>query len=114
MKSKRSNAPGGARPFGDQLEALLEAKGLMKMEAADRAGINPTQLAHYLKHGCSMAMVERIARALDTNPAYFDVYVAGTSEAVILENAELLEFMRALHGASVAKRKALLKRLKAQ
>jgi transcriptional regulator with XRE-family HTH domain len=108
---KRHKPPGEVRSFGDQVEELCSEKGWLKQEVAARAEITPAQLSHYLKFGCSLRMIERIAESVGIDPSYFDVYVAESSASLIAENAELLGFMRALHRATPTRRKALLKKL---
>ena len=108
----RFQPPGKIRSFGDQLEDLCEEKDLYKQDVAEKAGISPSQLAHYLKYGTSLRMIERISEAAGVPPHYFDVYVAENSTRIIMNNPELLAYMRAFHAASSeAKRRDLLKKL---
>ena len=111
MNMRRPLPPGQVRSFGDQLEQLCAERGLLKQDVAASAKITPAQLSHYLRFGTSLRMIERISNAIGVRPEYFDVYVAESSASIIAENPELLGFLRKLHGAGAAKRKALLKQL---
>lgn len=107
----RYKPPGDTRSFGDQLEALCEAKGLLKQQVAEKAEITPAQLSHYIKFGTSLRMMERISKAVGIDPGYFDAYVAEDSSRLISEHKELLDFLRKVRATSGIKRQALLKKL---
>lgn len=110
----RFRPPGGIiRSFGDQIEEICMERGILKQDIAEKAEISPAQLSHYLKYGCSLRMIERISKALDLPPSYFDVYVAENSANIIMMSKDLLEVMRSLHNASDNKRRTLLKKFAA-
>lgn len=111
FKQRRYQPPGDVRSFGDQLEELIEVKGLQKQDVATMAEITPAQLSHYLKFGTSLRMIERISKALKVEPEYFDTYVAENSPVLVQHHRELLELHRLLCTSSDSKKRALLKKL---
>jgi transcriptional regulator with XRE-family HTH domain len=96
----RQPQPPPMRTFGEQIEELCRERGLQKQEIAERTGISPAQLSHYLRYGTSSNMIDRISGALGISPDYFDSYVANLSPYIVASHPELLDFIRKLHRAS--------------
>jgi transcriptional regulator with XRE-family HTH domain len=112
LQQKRYSPSKTVRAFGDQLEALCKGQSVQKQDVAAKAGIAPSQLAHYLKYGTSVPMMKRIAKALQVDPTCFDVYVAQAAEQAVLDHKELLELLRTVLGTSESRRKTILREVR--